>query len=196
VSLYVVMAAGDALGEQFGTVLGAARVGADWAWEILYDELSPVVAGYLRARGVTDPDDLVGETFLHVVRNIATFDGDERSFRAWVVGIAHRRYVDEVRRSRRRPQVPVPEFDPEPVDGTRDPEELAVTRAEFDRVMSVIRDLTPDQQDVLLLRLVGDLRIEEVADILGKRVTSIKALQRRALAAVDRRISREGVSRS
>jgi RNA polymerase sigma-70 factor (ECF subfamily) len=193
-SLYVVMVSSGGLGEQFGTVLDAAGVGADWAWEILYDELSPVVYGYFRSRGVIDPDDLVGETFLHVVRNVSTFEGDERSFRAWVIGIAHRRFVDSLRRKERRPLVPVAGFDPEPADDTRSPEEVAITRAEYERVMSIVRTLTPDQQDVLLLRLVADLRVEEVAELLGKRVTSVKALQRRALAAVDRRISRTGVS--
>jgi RNA polymerase sigma factor (sigma-70 family) len=186
----------SALGDGFTTVLEAARVGADWAWEILYDDLSPVVYGYLRARGATDAEDLVGETFLNVVRNIGTFEGDERAFRAWVIGIAHRRFVDQLRRDSRRPSTPVPLFDPEPSDGDNDPEEVAIMRAEFARVMSVIRDLTPDQQGVLVLRLVANLRIDETAEILGKRVTAVKALQRRALAAVERRISREEVSQS
>jgi RNA polymerase sigma factor (sigma-70 family) len=189
------MAPRSGFGEQFGTVLEAARAGGDWAWELLYDEMSPMVHGYLRGRGAGNPEDLAGETFLHVVRNIATFEGDERAFRTWVLGIALRRFVDEIRRTTRRPSVPVSNFDPEPADLV-DAEEVAVTRADFDRAMSAIGTLTPDQQDVLLLRLVADLSIEETAEIMGKRVTAVKALQRRALAALDRKISREGVSRS
>jgi DNA-directed RNA polymerase specialized sigma24 family protein len=60
--------------------------------------------------------------------------------------------------------------------------------------IAAIRELTADQQDVLLLRLVGDLSLEEVARVVGKRLTAVKALQRRGLAALARRISREAVS--
>src|SRR6476661_8984057 len=59
-----------ALGEAFDTVLAAARAGADWAWRELYRETAPSVDRYLRARGVRDADDVVGETFVNVVRSI------------------------------------------------------------------------------------------------------------------------------
>jgi RNA polymerase sigma-70 factor (ECF subfamily) len=47
---------------------------------------------------------------------------------------------------------------------------------------------------VILLRVLGDLTVEEVARILGKRPGAVKALQRRGLAAIKRQISREGVT--
>lgn len=183
------------LGPQFDGVLMAARAGADWAWELLYDELSPVVFGYVRGRGAAEPEDLVGETFLHVVRNVSTFDGDERAFRGWVLGIAHRRLVDELRKRARRPVASAPVDDYEVADPDADPAEVAVARAEVAGVLSVVRRLTPDQQAVLLLRLVGELSLAEVAEVLGKRLPAVKALQRRALVALDREMSRLGVSR-
>jgi DNA-directed RNA polymerase specialized sigma24 family protein len=71
------------LGTQFPEVLAAARTGAEWAWISIYRDLSPVVLGYLRARRATEPEDLLGEVFLQVARDLPAFDGSERDFRAW-----------------------------------------------------------------------------------------------------------------
>jgi RNA polymerase sigma-70 factor (ECF subfamily) len=46
--------------------------------------------------------------------------------------------------------------------------------------------LSPDQQSVLLLRILGDLTVEQVATVIGKRPNAVKALQRRGLAALQR----------
>jgi RNA polymerase sigma factor (sigma-70 family) len=182
------------LGEQFSTVLGAAKTGADWAWELLYDECSPVVLGYLRGRGAVEPEDLVAESFLHAVRAISSFSGDERAFRSWMLGIAHRRLVDDWRYRSRRPLSPATDEALEAASGG-DVEEEALARAEGQLVLACIRGLSPDQQDVLLLRLVADLSLDEVASILGKRISAVKGLQRRGLARLHRELFRQGVSR-
>jgi RNA polymerase sigma-70 factor (ECF subfamily) len=57
-------------------------------------------------------------------------------------------------------------------------------------VLRIMQELSPDQRDVLLLRMLADLTIEEVARILDKRVGAVKALQRRGLANLRKRISR------
>ena len=54
--------------------------------------------------------------------------------------------------------------------------------------------LSEDQRAVLLLRVVGDLSIEEVAKAVGKRPGAVKALQRRGLAAIRRELARKGVT--
>lgn len=97
------------LGEAFLQVLQADRLGEEWAWRALYDDLAPSVLGYLRARGAPEPEDLTGEVFLHLVRTLDSFDGDERGFRAWTFAIAHNRLVDDARRRTRRPTQPAAE---------------------------------------------------------------------------------------
>ena len=62
-----------------------------------------------------------------------------------------------------------------------------------DRVHDLCARLAPDQRDVLLLRLVGDLTIEQVSQSVGKSVGAVKALQRRGLDAIRRIIAGEGV---
>ena len=61
-------------------------------------------------------------------------------------------------------------------------------------VLRLLERLTPDQRQVLELRLVGGLTIEEIAAIVGKPAGAVKALQRRAVAAIRREIALSGVS--
>lgn len=93
-----------AFGEAFPSVLLAARVGAEWAWTALYRDLAPPVLGYLRGTGAADPEDLTGEVFLRVVRDLARFEGGEADFRSWIFTIAHHRLLDQRRSRSRRPE--------------------------------------------------------------------------------------------
>ena len=89
--------------ERFSDLLAAARAGDEHAWERDLRGLAPIVLGYLRANGAPDPEDVLGETFLQVARDISRFEGDESSFRSWVFTIAHHRLIDARRYSARRP---------------------------------------------------------------------------------------------
>lgn len=182
------------LGESFDGVLAAARTGQEWAWRALYGGLAPRVRGYLRARGgEADPDDLVGEVFLHVVRDLPRFEGGEREFRAWVMTIAHHRLLDERRRRARRPaEAASPEQVLEEPGG--DVEEEALTRMGDQRARRALARLSEEQRSVLLLRVLGDLTVEQVARALGKTPGAVKALQRRGLERLKREISRLDVT--
>jgi RNA polymerase sigma factor (sigma-70 family) len=181
-------------GAAFDRVLAAARAGAPWALERLYRELAPTVAGYLRLQGGAQPEDLTSDVFLKAFGAIGTFSGGEEQFRSWVFTIAHHRLVDERRRLARRPQL---------ADG--DPAELATTavddvenevmrRLSEQRVRRLCDQLVPDQRDVLLLRMVADMTLEQTAEALGKSTGAVKALQHRSVAALRRLLEREGVS--
>jgi RNA polymerase sigma-70 factor (ECF subfamily) len=183
-----------AFGERFEQVLAAAQAGGDWAWRDIYESLSPVVLGYLRGRGSRDPEDLTGEVFVQVVRRIHSFSGGEDAFRAWILTIARRRLIDEYRARGRRPDSETETAELEAIGPTGDVEREAIAGVEAAMVVRAIRELSSDQQDVLLLRVVGDLTLEQVAKVLGKSLTAVKALQRRGLAALSKKIPRETVS--
>lgn len=170
-----------ATGPVFDDVLSAARAGAAWAFEVLYRELAPAVTGYLRLHGAPDPDDLASETFLAVFRGLGGFEGDEQGLRSWVFTIAHRRLVDEWRRRGRRPQLADGGEDlvPDAVGG--DVEDDVLDRLGTETVHRLCAGLPPDQRSVLLLRILADLTVEQVAEAMGRSVGSIKALQRRGL---------------
>jgi RNA polymerase sigma-70 factor (ECF subfamily) len=180
-----------ALGESFPTILDAARAGGEWAWADIYRDLAPVLLGYLRSQGAREPEDLLGDVFVQVVRGIDSFTGDEAGFRSWVFVIAHHRVVDERRRLKRRPEpVPTATLDR---PAAHDVAGEALDNVATERVRRIVDGLVPDQRDVLLLRLVGSLTIEEIAQAVGKRAGAVKALQRRGLAAIKRDLDREGV---
>jgi len=181
------------VGEQFANVLEAARAGADWAWKILYESLAPALLGYLRARGAPDPDGVCGDVFCQLVRDIHRFEGDESGFRSWVFVMAHHRLLDDLRRRRRRPESAAePEAFADLADAA-DVEGRVVDRRRAEEIRAIIEELTPPQRDVLLLRIYGELSVEEVAAAIGRRPGAVKALQRRGLEAVRRRLG-EGVS--
>jgi RNA polymerase sigma factor (sigma-70 family) len=181
-------------GEQFTALLTAARSGDERVWEEIFAGLSPAVLGYLRASGAPDPENVLGETFLQVARDIHKFEGREAGFRAWVFAIAHHRLIDARRHAARRP-VELSAEPPEPGERADDAAEEALARIGSERVQELLAALSEDQRAVLLLRFVGDMSIEDVARAIGKRPGAVKALQRRGLAAVKRQLVRKAVSR-
>jgi RNA polymerase sigma-70 factor, ECF subfamily len=184
------MAHRDRFGGRFDEVLAAARRDERWAFEEIYRALGLVVTNYLRAQGSPEPEDLASEVFVGVLRNLPTFHGDEAGFRAWVFTIAHRRLLDERRRLRRRPPL-VPMADAPDSPAPDDVEGAVAHSLDSDRVRAICARLAPDQRDVMLLRLLGQLPIDEVAAALGKTPGAVKALQRRGLLAIGRLLERE-----
>jgi RNA polymerase sigma factor (sigma-70 family) len=175
--------------ERFTTLLEAARKGSEAAWQELYDGLAPVVLGYLRANNAPDPEDVLSETFLQVARDISNFEGEESGFRSWVFTIAHHRLIDARRHVARRPVDLSPE-PPEPSGRADDAAEEALDRIGLEEVHRVLGTLSDDQRAVLLLRVLADMSVEDVAKTVGKRPGAVKALQRRGLAAVKRELAR------
>jgi RNA polymerase sigma factor (sigma-70 family) len=139
----------------------------------VYRALAPAVLGYVRSQGVAEPEDLLGEIFLQIVRDLPRFRGDDAALRRWVFTIAHHRIVDVRRRSSRRPAAgggSVPDraapLSPEPFD----PE-----------LIRALGQLTAEQREVVALRFVADLPIDAVAALTGRSANAVKALQHRAL---------------
>lgn len=174
-------------------LVDAARAGGGWAFGRLWEQLSPVVHAYVRGRGATDPDDTTSEVFLAAFTRIDRFQGDGRDFRSWLFTIAHHKAVDAVRRGARPREVPTGEaLDLGPLAASA--EDDALSRLGDQAALQLLDTLTPDQRSVLLLRVVGDLSLEETARVVGRPVGAVKALQHRALARLRREISREAVS--
>jgi RNA polymerase sigma factor (sigma-70 family) len=160
-------------------LLVAARAGAPWALRRLYEALAPVVAGYLRLQGVREVEDVTSEVFLGVFRGLAGFTGDAAAFRSWVFTIAHHRLVDERRRAGRRPvHEPLEDAVVVPAGDTED-EALAALGGVW--VAAALDALTDEQREVVALRVLADVSVEETAAIVGKRPGAVRAIQHRAL---------------
>lgn len=182
-----------ATGDRFDDVLRAAQVGAPWAFERLYIQLAPQVARYVRMRGVSDPDDITSEVFLAVFERLADFDGSVAKFRSWLFTIAHRKAVDAHRRLARRPWVEVADAEAPDLPGGN-VEDEALEAIATGRVLALLAGLSEVQRDVLLLRIVADLSVEQVAGALGKSAGAVKQHQRRALSRLRELVEQAGVT--
>jgi RNA polymerase sigma-70 factor (ECF subfamily) len=179
--------------ESAEAVIDAARQGAEWAWRIIYHDLAGPLQGYLRVRGAREPEDLVGEVFVHLARGIGRFRGGGAGLRSWAFVVAHHRLIDERRRIGRRPHT-TGDSELEAQAAPDDPEAEALSRLSDDRIRRLLSVLSPAQRDVMALRVLGGLTLEETAGALGKRVGAVKTLQHRAVAALRQAIEKEGVS--
>jgi RNA polymerase sigma-70 factor (ECF subfamily) len=150
---------------------------------IVYRDFAPAVLGYLRAQQVPDPEDVLGEVFLQVARDLHRVRGDEEAVRRWVFSVARHRVIDSARRRARRPRVATDAVPDLPARADGEP---------FDAVLvAALQRLTPDQREVIVLRFVADLSLEAVAGVTHRRVGAVKALQHRALAELAATVSPE-----
>ncbi len=175
-------------------LLAAAQSGQAGAFEALYRALSPVVFRYLLLNGATDAEGLTNEVFLGVFIGLVSFSGRESQFRSWVFTIAHRRLIDDRRQAGRRPATVGIAADS--LDGVRggDAEEDAMGSLGIGHLRDVLDCLTAEQRRVLLLRLVADLTVDQVAEATGKSVAAVKSLQRKGLEGIRRRLDIEKVA--
>jgi len=180
---------GEPEGHLDGTVRAAVRGDRD-AFGRLWTALSPSVVAYFRAHAVDEAEDLTSEVFLAAFRALPSGTESFSQFKGLVFRIAHRRYVDWVRRSvRRRGAVP---YDPALDERcTASAEECAVELLGSQRALALLEQLTPDQRQVITLRVFGDLSLHQTAEVLGRDVGTVKSLQHRGLARLRRRVDEE-----
>lgn len=172
--------------DELDAALDDARRGGEWGTTLLYRTLNPPLLRYLRhcVHGVAE--DLASESWVAAVRGLATFRGDASDFRAWLFTVARRRVVDHYRQQGRRPRFVSLENGVE-IATLDDPADAATTRISAQQAIALLtRELSPDQAEAVLLRVVGDLSIEQVARIMGRSPGSVRVLQHRALRRLEK----------
>ena len=158
--------------------LGARlAAGEEGAINECYSALGPMVLGYLR-RFVPrdDAEDVLQRVFYEVWQNRDRYD-PARSLEAWVLGIARKRAIDQLRR-RRANIVPIEELRGLAGDDGR---ELAERYARANEVRGALERLPAEQREVLALAYFGDLTQTQIADRLGVPLGTVKARAFRGL---------------
>lgn len=183
------------LGARSDAVIAAAKTGAGWALEALYVDLHPRVLSYLKAIDPGVADDVASEAWIGVAKAMPTFEGDEDGLRALLFTVARRRLLDHRRREARRRTMNVDPHTMDQLGPTADGEQVAMDRIADGWALRLIAGLPPGQSEVVLLRVIGDLSVEEVAHIVGKRPGAVRAIQLRALRRLARQIAMEPVTR-
>jgi RNA polymerase sigma-70 factor, ECF subfamily len=173
----------SASNSDFSDALHSAKGGDQWAIAYLYDQIQPVLLRYLRWQEASFADDLASEVWLAVAEGLHRFGGDEAAFRGWIFSIARRRLADHRRREGRRRTHPLPINSlPAPMSASDDPSDLVTDRISAQAAIAALTSVLPvDQAEVVILRVVCGLGIEEVARVVGKKPGTIRVLQHRAL---------------
>lgn len=171
----------------------AAQAGDPAAFRRIYLILSPVVLGYLRAKGVADPEGATSDVFLAVLPRLRELRGGSAGLRTFVLSVAHARMVDQVRHQVRRPPA-VPYEAQHDLRTIASAEDEAIGATSTQRLLELMAQLPDDQRDVIALRFVSDLALEDVATILDRSVGAVKQLQRRGLIALRALLETSGVT--
>ncbi len=161
-------------------LLASARDGDSSAVIQIYDEYYQPIFQYIRLR-VADPalaEDLASEVFVRLVRAFQAGSAPRETLRGWLFQVARNLIHDHLGRQRQLPQTTLEEWMPADDDG---PEQQVMRTLSTERMRRAMRLLAADQQEVVILRFGQMLSLQETADIMGKSVSAIKALQFRAV---------------
>ncbi len=170
----------------FPCVLTGARTGEAWAAEALFTDIQPRLLRFLRSVEPRAADDLAGEVWLALAKGLHGFEGDLVGFRSWVFTIARRRLADHRRTAARRGTNAVDPADSvlAAADGRLDADLEGVVASNLsaqEAVDLITAHLPPDQAEVLLLRIVAELDVAHVADVMQRSANWVRVTQFRAL---------------
>ena len=166
-------------------VVEAAGRGEHWALTQLFRAYQPPLLRYLRAQEPGAADDLASEAWIGAARGLAQFEGDEEAFRGWLFTIARRRLIDHRRRTvRQRTDVVSSDRLDAAVEWGHggDPAGAVLERLGAQGAIDeLVAELTPEQAEAVLLRVVGGLSVAEVARIMQRPPGTVRVLCHRAL---------------
>ena len=170
--------------------VAAARLREPAAVTRVYTAYAPALFRFFMA-AVGDrhqAEDLTGTTFVSAIESLPRFRGPIEALGGWLFQIARHDLYDHRRKQARSRTEPLDDNLKEVAasDAAIDPEDLAITRLEGGRVLRALQELSPDQREVLLLRMAAGMTAPEVAELLGKTTGSVKALQHRGLNSLAR----------
>ncbi|MCA4135114.1 RNA polymerase sigma factor [Arthrobacter sp. M4] len=149
----------------------------------VYRTFAPSVAGYLRASGVADPEGVTNDVFLALFPRLKGVHGGEQGLRTLIFSIAHARSVDHHRRRRRSPSVV--EYDSERDKRlTSSAEDEALEGSPDGNALAMLDGLSDDHREVLRLRIIAELTVNQVAEIMQKTPGAITQLQHRAMKSL------------
>ena len=147
----------------------------------LYDRYVDLVYRfiYYRLADRSQAEDLTSETFLRALRRISSVSEQGRDIGAWLVTIARNLVLDHVKSATYRLTVSTDEFFERQTEDTTEGGVLG--GLDQRALVEAVRQLSPEQQEAVVLRFFQGLSVAETADIMGRNAGAVKALQHRAL---------------
>jgi RNA polymerase sigma-70 factor (ECF subfamily) len=132
---------------------------------------------YHRLGNVAEAEDVTAQVFMKVLEALPSYQSTRSTFAPWLFRIARNAVIDHYRRQRK--QSPLDEL--EQRSGDHDPVHEALSAERCRELDALIRDLSPEQRDVVLLRYAADLSFPEIAALLKKSEPAVRMLLHRGL---------------
>ena len=173
-------------------LLNRARALDPEALTQIHDEYYSAIFRYIAFR-VSDhqtAEDLTSEVFTRLLSALRDRHAPQNTIRGWLFGAASIVLKEHYRKQKREQFT---ELDESLASGLAEPDQTVQKQIFHQQVKDALTDLTEDQQHVLALRYGYEMSIREVAEALGKTEGSVKQLRARALAALSKMLSGEGI---
>ena len=160
------------------------QIGDHSAWDELYRQYNPPLGYYLRRLTDSDwtADDVQQEVWLTVIRQLPRLKSPE-AFTVWFYRIAHSKAMNRLRGNQRL--VPLEEQMLAPLQA---PEDEPFSPEDAARVHESLATLRPEHRDVLLLRFMEELSYEQIAEVIGCSVGTVRSRIHYAKGALRRRL--------
>ena len=162
-------------------VLAAASSLDQDALATIFDEYAPAIYKYLLRLGVSsqEADQTAGDVFARLLDKFSEGKGPRKNLRSYLFQIAYHLVVDESRMRQRNTSLDVAES---MNDGMTSVQSLAEEKMLLDKISTTMeRELTDEQRNILVLRFQEEFSLKETAEIVGKNVNAVKALQNRGI---------------
>jgi RNA polymerase sigma-70 factor (ECF subfamily) len=143
---------------------------------------------FFRVRHQQLAEDITSDTFLRALRKINGFRWQGRDPGAWLFTIARNLIADHFKRAATRYEVFEESSDAGAVDSdtSSQPEDALVERYTNKELFNALTLLTPDQREVIILRVLQGISVGDTAKLIGKNPQAVKALTHRGLQALKR----------
>ena len=159
----------------------------------IFDEYAPILYKYLLRLGMgsQEADQTVGDVFARLLDKLAEGKGPRTNIRAYLFQIAYHLVVDSARDRQRIAPLDAAEAVTEETKPVQAQTEEKMMLETLSAVMA--RELTEEQKNVIVLRYQEDFSLKETADIIGKNINAVKALQNRAIKKLRQAMNSENV---
>lgn len=147
----------------------------------IFDEYAPAIYKYLLRLGIgtQEADQIVGDVFVRLLEKFAEGKGPHKNLRSYLFQIAYHLMVDHARERQRTAPLEVALSMSNETESVQSMAEVNILLEKLSTAME--HDLTEEQRHVIVLRFQEDFSLKETAEITGKSVNAVKALQNRGI---------------
>jgi RNA polymerase sigma-70 factor (ECF subfamily) len=173
-------------------LMEALRAGDVSAFEAVFQDYRKMVfkTAYLMTGSQEEAEDVLQEVFVSVWRSRKTFNPKKGKLTTWIYRITVNQCLSRRRRrklallSLEEKNIDLPDIKP-----SEQPEEVLVTRLEYERLVKAMNALDGRHRSVLVLRYFNELSYDEIAQVIGVPLGTVKSRINQALKSLRARMS-------